>query len=349
MASRLNNLVQAIQAYEGPPLRLMEICGTHTHQLSHFGIPALLPRNIALISGPGCPVCVTPGGYIDRAVELALEPGCTVLSFGDMLRVPGSNGSLQAARAAGGSVSLMYSPLDAVEHARRQPECLFVVAAVGFETTLPLYALLIKRLAAENIRNVRLLVAGKALLPALRWLCENSPEIDGFIGPGHVSTILGWGSYEPLCRQYRRPMAVAGFGYEHLIAALYDLMQQAVRGRGEVHNLYPGAVTRAGNLEAQALIDQYFVRVPSVWRGLGEIPDSGYALAPAFKAFDAGGYAEALAEPDDCLCGNVITGRAQPVDCGCFGTACTPGRPLGPCMVSSEGACGIWYATARHK
>ncbi len=372
MTNKADALAAAIRAYDGPPIRLMEVCGTHTHQISRFGIPSLLPENIELISGPGCPVCVTPAGYIDRAAEIATRPGCTVLSYGDMIRVPGNKTSLLAAKAAGGSVLLMYSPMDALRHAAREPDRLFYVTAVGFETTLPLYALLVKRLAEEGVENIRLLLAARALLPALEWICENDPDIDGFLGPGHVSAILGSGAYESVCARYGVPMAVAGFSYEHLIAAIASLIRQVRRGvpgtaarfgktgRHQgisqeiptlVRNLYPSAVSREGNAQARALIAACFTRGPSVWRGLGEIAGSGYRLAPEFAAFDAGfsdGEPDAW-EPEGCLCGQVIIGRAKPLACGFFGTACTPEHPIGPCMVSSEGTCGIWHATARKR
>jgi hydrogenase expression/formation protein HypD len=347
MENKLDSIIEAIRSYAGPPIRLMEVCGTHTHSISKFGIPALFPENISLISGPGCPVCVTPAGYIDQAAELSLKPGCTVLSYGDMIRVPGSRTSLLKAKAEGGSVKLMYSPMEALEYAKREPDRLLYVTAVGFETTLPVYALLIRRLMEENIKNVRLLTAVKALMPALTWICENNPDIQGFIGPGHVSAVLGWGGYEPLCRKYVIPMAVAGFGYEHIVAAIHDLMTQLTRGTCEVHNLYPSAVTKEGNQEALHLIDGFFERKPSVWRGLGEIEGSGYYLKPEYASFDAGSFETDAREITGCLCGKVITGRARPVDCSFFGSACTPENPKGPCMVSSEGTCGIWHQNAR--
>lgn len=350
MNNAMRGLEAVIRGYDGPPLRLMEVCGTHTHQISHFGIPSLFPENLELISGPGCPVCVTSAGYIDRAAEIAMRPDVTLLSFGDMLRVPGHETSLQKAKAAGASVLLMYSPMDVVKRAQADPDRLFYVTAVGFETTLPLYALLVERLRAEGIENVRLLVAVKALMPGLTWICENSPGIDGFIGPGHVSAILGYGAYAALCEKHRLPMAVAGFGYEHLIAAIADLIRQAGRGQSEVHNLYPSAVTREGNLKALSLIERCFVRGPTVWRGLGAIDGSGYRLAPAFARYDAGSFDDGeRPDPPGCLCGRVIIGRAKPVDCPHYGGACTPQSPIGPCMVSSEGACGIWHANARVK
>ncbi len=349
MENRIEGLARELRAYEGPPIRVMEVCGTHTHQISRFGIASLLPPDIALISGPGCPVCVTPAGYIDRAADLSMRPGCTLLTFGDMIRVPGQRTSLLKAKAEGGGVQMMYSPMDALRHAKSEPDRLFFVTAVGFETTLPLYALLLQRMREENVRNIRLLPAVKALVPALRWICQNSPDIDGFLGPGHVSAILGARAYEPVCGQYGIPMAIAGFSYEHLILSLVDLVRQIRRGTCQVHNLYKSAVSEEGNTEALQLIDRYFVREPSVWRGLGEIADSGYRLAPAYAEYGAEltEGAEEGPEPAGCLCGRVIIGRARPVDCAFFGSRCTPEAPLGPCMVSSEGTCGIWHATAR--
>ncbi|MCL2513019.1 MAG: hydrogenase formation protein HypD [Oscillospiraceae bacterium] len=348
MENKLDKIIRFIKNYDGPPIRLMEVCGTHTRQISHFGIQSLLPPNISLISGPGCPVCVTPAGFIDRAAELSMRPGCTALSFGDMMRVPGRETSLLQAKAAGGSVMLIYSPSDVLTYAKKEPGRLFYVAAVGFETTLPSYALLVRKLADENIKNVRLFTAVKALVPALERLCRNSPQINGFIGPGHVSAVIGCGGYEPLCEKYGIPLAVAGFGYEHLIAAVADLIRQAGRGTSEVHNLYPNAVSRQGNIDALELIGKFFVREPSVWRGLGEIEASGYSLAHGYADFDAGiDLGQDEAEPDGCLCGEVITGRARPAECCHFGKTCTPEHPLGPCMASEEGACGIyresWY------
>ncbi len=351
MTGRIDRLIGAIRAYGGPPIRLMEVCGTHTHAISTFGIPALLPGCVSLISGPGCPVCVTPSGYIERAAEIALRPGCTVLSYGDLMRVPGNGASLAEAKAAGGSVTLMYSPMDAIGLAKRDPDRLFVVTAVGFETTLPLYALLIDRMREARVENIRLLTSLKALIPALHWIGQNNPGVHGFIGPGHVSAILGYGAYAPVCEAYGLPVAVAGFSFEHLIAAIHDLIRQVSQGRREAHNLYPGVVTEEGNAEALALVRRFFARTDSVWRGLGAIRDSGYVLRGEYAAYDAGSFdAETeSAEPDGCLCGRVIIGRARPVDCPHFGAACAPERPLGPCMVSGEGACRIWHAAGREK
>lgn len=336
---------ELIRAYDGPPIRLMEVCGTHTHSIFEHGIRSLLPAGITLISGPGCPVCVTPAGYIDRAAALSKLANHTLCTFGDMLRVPGERGNLLEAKAAGGDVRMMYSPLDVLRWAEAEPQRTFVVAAVGFETTLPVYALLMERLTERGARNVKLLASLKAILPALTWICESEPDIDGFLGPGHVSAILGSDAYASLCARYRKPLAVGGFTYAQVLAALCDLIVQIQDGACESHNLYPQAVTARGNERAQALIDRYFTLVSSVWRGLGEIDASGYVLRPEFASYDAGAWAAGGEREtrEGCLCGQVITGRILPALCPNFGTACTPASPLGPCMVSAEGTCGIWY------
>lgn len=334
-----------LRAYDGPPLRLMEVCGTHTHAIFEYGIRALLPPGITLVSGPGCPVCVTPAAYIDRAVEISLKSGHALCTFGDMLRVPGERGSLLEAKAAGGDVRMMVSPMDVLLWAAAEPGKTFVIAAVGFETTLPVYALLVERLREQTIQNVRLLCSLKAILPALAWICESEPELDGFLGPGHVSAILGSNAYAALCKTYRKPLAVGGFTYEQILDALCDLVDQARRGTFEAHNLYPEAVAAQGNPRALSLIGRVFMQVPSVWRGLGVIGASGYALRPEYAQFDAGVWdtGGGREETAGCLCGQVIIGRASPADCPSYGTACTPAAPLGPCMVSREGTCSAWY------
>ena len=350
MQATVESLAAGLRNYRGRPIRLMEVCGTHTAAIAKQGVASLLPESIHLVSGPGCPVCVTPGGYIDALCQAALEKDTTVLTFGDMMRVPGGRGSLMEAKARGGSVEMMYSPTDALRHAKAQPGRTFIVAALGFETTLPLYALLIRRLKAENIRNVRLFTQLKALMPCLRWLCEKDAAIDGFLGPGHVSAILGADAYRPFCERYRVPLAVAGFGYEHLVIAIHDLVTQISQGKHEARNFYPNVVSAAGNEKAQALIREFFVLEPSRWRGMGEVPGSGYGLAPAYGEFDAGlSILREEAEPPGCLCADVIIGRATPKECPMFGTVCLPQTPVGPCMVSSEGSCGIWYQHHRDR
>lgn len=334
-----------LREYGGPPVRIMEVCGTHTAAIFKSGIRSMLSPAIKLISGPGCPVCVTPAGYIDRLLEYAARPDTCVLSFGDMLRVPGGKGSLMAARGGGARYAMMYSPLQALEMAAKEPDTTFVVAAVGFETTAPSYALLLREAARRGIGNIRLLTALKAILPAMQALCETGPQIDAFLCPGHVSTIIGADAYRGLCEKYRKPMVVAGFGGEHLLAAVYEIMTELGQGRAEVRNLYPEAVSAAGNLKAQALLGEYFEPGEAPWRGIGAIPYSGLYLREEFARYDAGSrdLKDDAGEPEGCRCADVICGRADPDYCPHFGRKCTPQDPLGACMVSDEGACAIWY------
>ena len=342
---KIDDYIKTIQSYKGAPLRFMEVCGTHTHNIFHFGIHKMLPPGISLISGPGCPVCVTPARYIDRAASFSLQKNSTLCTFGDMVRVPGKSTSIAEAKALGGNVRIIYSPMDVLNWAAQSPERLFYVTAVGFETTLPIYALLIQRIRENNVRNIRLFTSIKAIVPALYWICGNNPHIDGFIGPGHVSAIIGSDVYEPLCEKYGIPLAVGGFGFEHIVMAIYDLLQQSKKDTCHVHNLYPNAVTDEGNISALSLIRKYFIKTPAVWRGLGEIEGSGYSLSPEYDDLNVDTIDDRLdaGETSGCLCGQVITGRANPADCPFFARACTPASPMGPCMVSAEGTCGIWY------
>ena len=350
MYKNVEKLERIIREYDGSAVKLMEVCGTHTQQIAHFGMHALLSEKLSLLSGPGCPVCVTPAEYIDCAAEIAVRPGHTILSFGDMMRVPGRGASLLEAKASGGSISLMYSPMEVLKHAKSEPKRTFFVAAVGFETTLPLYALLTKKLRAENIKNVRLMMSVKALLPGIEWICENNSGINAFIGPGNVSAVTGYGCYEYICNKYKLPMAVAGFGYEHLLAAIVDLIGQNGRNTHEVHNYYPSVVSREGNVRAIELIGSCFKKVDSVWRGFGTIEKSAYRLTDEFAEYDAGAKFDIDAdEPPGCLCAEIITGKSMPVECSLFGNLCTPENPIGPCMVSGEGACGIWHFNGRKR
>ncbi|SHI17717.1 hydrogenase expression/formation protein HypD [Sporobacter termitidis DSM 10068] len=337
--------LRAIREYSGPPLRFMEVCGTHTDSIFRSGLRDVLPETIRLISGPGCPVCVTPGGYIGAACRLSREDNNVLCTFGDMMRVPGTAGSLAEARAQGGRVRIVYSPMEVLDLAEKAPDLTFYMTAVGFETTLPIYALMLEEMCRRNIKNVRFLTAVKAILPALRWICAGGHAIDGFIGPGHVSAIIGADAYREISGDFGVPVAVAGFEYEHLAAALWDLVNQCRAGSAAVHNLYPNVVTPSGNTAALTLIDKYFVKADTAWRGLGVIEGSGYVLRPAFAEYSAGDWdADSdISEPPGCLCGSVIIGASAPTDCPFFGTRCTPLDPVGPCMVSAEGACGIYY------
>ncbi len=278
----LNDYKKFLAEYEGPPLTLMEICGTHTAEISRNGIPGMLSKKIRLISGPGCPVCVTVTDYIDKLVKLSLEPCCCVVSFGDMLRVKGSKKSLSDARAEGGSVRMVYSPLDMLAFAQSDPKTTYIFAAVGFETTIPVYALLLKEAEASGLQNIRLLTSLKTMPPAVNWICRDNPGIDGFLAPGHVSVITGSRAFFPLAQAYHIPFAVAGFTGEQILAAIAALVQN--RGKGVVKNLYRSAVTEDGNQKAQALINRYFVPCDAAWRGLGVIPGSGMALRQEYQS-----------------------------------------------------------------
>jgi hydrogenase expression/formation protein HypD len=329
-------------------LRLMEVCGTHTAGIFKSGIRSLLPASVRLVSGPGCPVCVTPAAYIDKCVSYALSPDYALVSFGDMLKVPGSAAmprSLDAAKGAGGRVEMVYSPFEVLRMAETEPHTTFIIAAVGFETTAPAYALLLDELIEKRIRNVKLLTSLRSAISAITWICENEKEIDGFLCPGHVSVITGSDVYKPLAEKFRKPFVVGGFEPEHIAEAVRRLIDMAEAGQGEVVNLYAETVSANGNEKARAAMDKYFELRGAAWRGLGEVANSGYYLKSAWADFDAGSFGIDAAEemPDGCRCTEVITGRIDPDECPLFGKICAPGSAVGPCMVSSEGACGIWY------
>lgn len=332
-----------LSGYRGRPLRLMEVCGTHTSALHKSGVRSLLPDRITMLSGPGCPVCVTPTSYIDKLAAYALTPGHCVLSFGDMLHVPGSAMSLAGARARGGRVDFFYAPEQALAQAAREPGTQFILAAVGFETTAPVWAAVAAQARARGLANVRLLTALKTMPVAMDALCA-SAGIDGFLCPGHVAVVTGSEAFRPLAEKWGKPMVVGGFTPTLLLRALCRLVAQAARGQGGVWNEYPAFVRPQGNEKAQALCAEYFEAGTAGWRGLGPLPGSGLYLREAFAALDAGsrGLADDHA-PAGCRCGDVLTGALPSRECPLFGKACTPGRPVGACMVSPEGACRIVY------
>ncbi|MDD2420618.1 MAG: hydrogenase formation protein HypD [Heliobacteriaceae bacterium] len=334
-----------LRDYAGPPVKIMEVCGTHTASIFKNGIRSLISPQIKLISGPGCPVCVTPAAYIDAAVDVAQQEQVVLLTFGDMVKVPGTKGSLGEAKAAGAAIKVIYSPLQALELAARKPETLFVVAAVGFETTVPVYALLLAKCIEAGLTNVKLLTALKTVMPALAWICRSEPDIDGFLCPGHVSVITGATAYRPLAANYGKPFVIAGFGAEHILAAVYEIVKLIRADQPLLRNLYTNVVREEGNPVAQELIARYFTPAAAHWRGIGEIGASGLVLKDEFRHYDvpyAPGNCLATDAPG-CACGQVITGRIDPAECPLFGQVCTPSRPQGPCMVSAEGACGIWF------
>ena len=282
--------------------------------------------------------------------DLAHKPDCILLTFGDMIKVPGRNKSLAEARADGAKVEIIYSPQEALKKAAENPANTYVVASVGFETTIPSYSLLIEQMEKDNVTNIKFLTALRRVLPALDFICSNDKEIDAYIAPGHVSTILGSDAYGDLAQRYQKPFVVAGFEAEHVLIAIYDLIKQVTKQSYEAHNLYPAMVKPEGNKIAREYITKYFEPGTSHWRGLGSLDESGYYLKEEYKKYDADSL-NMDTESDDhilsaCRCGEVVTGRINPNECLLFGKGCTPMKPKGPCMVSAEGTCGIWYRFA---
>ncbi len=342
--NNISEIIAFLHDYDGPELRLMEVCGTHTDSIFKNGIRSLISPKIKLISGPGCPVCVTSAAYIDKACSLSRENGCRVYTFGDMMKVAGSRGSLAAAKAEGADIRIMYSPMEVLEKAAEDTETMHVVAAVGFETTVPAYALLLEKCIERGLGNVKLLTSLKSIFPALDYVCRSNNNIDGFIGPGHVSVITGEEAYEELGRKYKKPFVITGFSAEHILLSIYDLVRQVLQKSFKVHNLYGSVVRREGNRKAAFMIDKYFDRADAMWRGLGRIEGSGYRLKEKYRAFEIE-YDDSAADElaKGCSCGDVIMGKINPNECKMFGSICTPQKPMGPCMVSAEGSCGIWY------
>ena len=337
----------------GRAYKVMEVCGGHTHAIYKYGLDDLLPPNVELVHGPGCPVCVIPMGRVDDAIAVAHEPGVILTCFGDMMRVPGSAGSLQEAKSRGADIRMVYSPLDALRIARENPGREVVFFAVGFETTAPSTALTLERARAEGARNFSCLCSHITIEPPLRALLE-SPELDldGFVGPGHVATVIGTKAFEFIPREYAKPLVVAGFEPLDVLHAIQMLLRQLADGRCEVENQYRRVVTREGNPRAQQVMDEVFaVRPEFEWRGLGWIPESGLRLSDAYADFDAelrfSLPGMRVADPQACQCGDVLKGAIKPWECKVFGTACTPERPIGTCMVSSEGACAAYYNFGR--
>ena len=352
----------AAEADSGRSYNLMEFCGGHTHAISRYGVADLLPPPVRMIHGPGCPVCVLPIGRVDLAIGLALEQKVILATYGDCLRVPASNNlSLLKAKARGGDVRMIYSPADALKIAQANPEREVVFFAIGFETTTPPTALVIKEAARLGLANFTVL-CNHVLTPAAITNILESPEVrelgtlplDGFIGPAHVSTIIGSQPYEFFAEEYRKPVVIAGFEPLDVMQAILMLVRQINEGRAEVENEFTRAVTREGNLKAQALVSEVFeLRRSFEWRGLGEVPYSALRIREAFAAFDAERkfslVTRSVADNKACECGAILRGVKHPRDCKVFGTVCTPENPIGSCMVSSEGACAAHYTYGRFK
>lgn len=345
-----DRLADAVAARGG--LRVMEVCGTHTVSLFRTGVRSLLPPGLKLISGPGCPVCVTTQGYLDTAADLALTPGVTVATYGDMVRVPGTRHSLAQARAAGGRVEVVYSARDAVRLARERRDQQVVFLAVGFETTAPATAVAVLDAEAEGLDNFTILPGHKLVVPAMEaLLAAGDVPLDGFLCPGHVSVIIGAQAYRPIVARWGKACVVGGFEADGMLAALVRLAEMARDGAPGLDNAYRTVVAEDGQQEALALLDRVFVAAPAPWRALGTIPGSGLDLRPAYRRFDAhvrfGVDTSADHHPEGCRCGEVIQGRIEPPQCRLFRGRCTPANPIGPCMVSSEGTCAAWFKYAR--
>ncbi|WFR58108.1 hydrogenase formation protein HypD [Anaerocolumna sp. AGMB13025] len=345
----LEQVKTELKNYTGKKIKIMEVCGTHTSSIFKNGIRSLLSPDIQLISGPGCPVCVTASAYIDKLVEYALKENTCVLTFGDMMKVKGNQYSLTEAKALGGNVKILYSPLSAMKLAKEDTHTEYIFAAVGFETTTPIYALMLEEIITNHITNLKFLTSLKTILPALSFVCENEKEIDAFLCPGHVSVITGCSIYEELAQKYQKPFVVAGFEGEHIVAAVDEILHQLKKKQYSMKNMYTSSVTELGNQKAAAITDQYFETADDYWRGIGIIKSSGLKLRWEYQQYDAGSritdYTEQV--PKGCRCQDVILGRIQPVDCPLFQTVCSPLNAVGPCMVSTEGACGIWYKNRR--
>ena len=342
-------LAQRIETKDGKPLQVMEVCGGHTHSIFRYGLEAMLPETVELVHGPGCPVCVLPMGRVDDCLALAERPEVIFTTFGDAMRVPGSRKSLMQAKAEGADVRMVYSPLDALALARDNPEREVVFFALGFETTMPSTALTVLQAEAEGIANFSLFCNHITIIPTIKAILD-SPDlrVDGFLGPGHVSMVIGNRPYDFIARHYRRPLVIAGFEPLDILHALWMLLKQFAEGRCEIENQYDRIVDGDGNRQALEAVAKVFeLREFFEWRGLGSIDHSGLRMREAYARFDAERRFPVpqvkIADPESCQCGEVLKGVIKPWQCKVFGTACTPETPVGALMVSSEGSCAAYY------
>ena len=348
------SLVSRIRALSTRPWTLMEVCGGQTHTIVKQGILDVLGDSVEMIHGPGCPVCVTPLEQIDRALHLASRPEVIFTSFGDMLRVPGSDCDLFQVRAQGGEVRVVYSPLDALELARANPDREVVFFAVGFETTAPANAMAVWQARELGIKNFSVLVSHVTVPPAMTAILESSDNrVQGFLAAGHVCTVMGWSEYEPIADRYQVPIVVTGFEPVDILEGIWMAVKQLEEGRAQVENQYARSVRRDGNRQARDIVSQVFQLVDRQWRGIGEIQMSGLGLRDEFAAWDAEQKFDLrgirATEPAECRAGDVLRGRIKPIECAEFGTTCTPENPLGAPMVSSEGACAAYWSYARYR
>jgi len=349
MAQKLS---QEIHRITTKPHVIMEICGGQTHAIVRFGIDVLLPPQINLVHGPGCPVCVTPLELIDKAIDIAARSDVIFCSFGDMLRVPGSEKDLFSVKAQGGDVRIVYSPLDALQIAKVNPKREVVFFAVGFETTAPGNAMAVYQAQREGVENFSLLVSHVLVPPAMQAILSSPQnQVKGFLAAGHVCTVMGYEEYGPIAKKYKVPIVVTGFEPLDILQGIFMVIQQLEEGRYEVENQYSRAVKREGNRPAQNIIEQIFEVAPRKWRGVGNIPQSGLKLREEYQSFDAERRFNledfTREEPAECMSGLILQGLKKPVECPSFGTICTPQHPLGATMVSSEGACAAYYRYRR--
>lgn len=354
MLDRILNAQRLIeQACEkiGREITVMEVCGTHTVSIFRSGIRSTLPARLKLLSGPGCPVCVTDQGYIDAVLELAQRDDCMIATYGDMIRVPGQAGSLESCDAKA-HVKVVLSSTDALQLARENPDKTVVFVAVGFETTAPATAVAVKEAATEGVENFCILGGHKLVLPAMRALLDGmNDRVDAFLCPGHVSVIIGSGAFAEIVTDYSRPCVVAGFEPVQIIESLAEICRQLAAGTAELKSMYGAVVTEKGNTAAQDIIAECFEPADGYWRGLGKIEKSTLALRDPYRRFDAfkrfGLEDRPGQEIKGCRCGEVLCGLIEPMQCALFGEGCTPEKPIGPCMVSSEGTCAAWYKYGR--
>lgn len=341
-------LGETLKNYQGKPVTIMEVCGTHTMAIFRYGIRSLLPENIRLISGPGCPVCVTPAFYLNAALELTKEKDVILTTFGDMMRVPGSRSSLMQEKARGADVRMVYSPLDALKIAEENLDKKVVFLSIGFETTTPVCALAVTNAKKQGLKNFSILSANKTMPEALKLLAvDKDIGVNGYLYPGHVSAILGTSLYEELAKDYGISGVVTGFEPLDMLSAIITLARNIQNGKTVLENQYSRVVSREGNPLALEKIYEVFEPSDAVWRGIGEIPNSGLAVRKEYQDYDAWKVfdikLDTTGEPKGCLCGEVLKGKKTPKDCKLFNKACTPENPVGSCMVSSEGTCAAYY------
>ena len=344
---KAKSVYQSACASLGRQINIMEVCGTHTVSIFRNGIRSILPKNLKLLSGPGCPVCVTDQGYIDRVLELAQREDCLIATYGDMMRVPGKAGSLETKQQKA-NIEVVLSSEDALALAKDNPDKTVVFIAVGFETTAPATAVVVKEAAEQSVDNFCILTGHKLVVPAMRALLSGkNDKIDAFLCPGHVSAIIGYGAFGEIVRDFDRPCVVVGFEPVQILEGLADICAQMQDGKAELKSLYHAVVTEQGNVAAQRIIDEVFEPADGYWRGIGKIESSSLRLREKYDRFDALKRFGMTEEPADdipgCRCGEILCGLIDPPECSLFGKSCTPQKPVGTCMVSTEGTCAAWY------